>query len=158
MKPKLWQRGASMGGETLTHISETENVRPLRDQIILHLSEETQSRWILVRMRAMPLEGTVLAIGPGDHPYHYDHPEKHKRSKSWQISTDYLKTEVKVGDRIKLGDGEISNNGFQRFWWGDKLCIVCSERDVAGIVDEGPALKRQPLRRRDLQNVASGNR
>jgi len=134
-KSKLWQRGATLGGETLTYVPASQNIRPLRDHLILEPTSEAQSRYIEVIMAVQPLEGKVLAVGPGDHPYHYDHSEKHKRTKSWQISTDYLKTQVKVGDTVKLGDGEISNNGFQRFWWGDKLCLICREQDIAGVVD-----------------------
>jgi co-chaperonin GroES (HSP10) len=133
-KPKVWSRGASIGGETLTYIPDTESVRPLRDNIILEPYSEAQSRYLEVIMRAQPLEGKVLAIGPGTYPKRYDHPEKHKRSRTWD-SKAFLQTEVKVGDIVKLGDGEISNNGFQRFWWGDKLCLICREADICGIVD-----------------------
>jgi hypothetical protein len=138
LRTKAYARGATMGGETLTVIPETENIRPLRDHLVLEVRSEVLSRYIQVVAQVEGLEGIVLAIGPGDHPYHYDYREKHKRTKSWQISTDYLKTTVKVGDVVKLGDGEIVNNGFQRFWWGDRLCLICREADVCGVVDPEP--------------------
>jgi co-chaperonin GroES (HSP10) len=134
MKYKPYSRGASMGGETLTVIPAEAKLRPLRDQIILEPSSEVQSRYLHVVMQSHPLEGTVLAVGPGHYPKRYDHNDKHRRTKMWD-SKAYIKTQVKVGDRVKLGDGEITNNGFQRFYWGDRYCIVCREADVAGVVD-----------------------
>jgi hypothetical protein len=134
MRGKPYSRGAYQGGETLTSIPSTQKLKPLRDNLILHLTEEVVSKYILVEMTARPLEGRVLAAGPGTYPKRYDKPDKHTRTKTWD-SKAFLKTEVKVGDKVKLGDGEITNNSFQRFWWGDKLCILCREADVCGIVD-----------------------
>jgi co-chaperonin GroES (HSP10) len=153
MRSKLWQRGASMGGETLTYIPASMKVRPLRDNIVLGPTSECLSRYIEVVMETLPLEGKVLAIGPGTYPKRYDHPDKHRRTQTWD-SKAFLKPEVKVGDIVKLGDGEISNNGFQRFWWGDKLCLFCREADVAGIVESRPAPRRASLRERQLPRIA----
>lgn len=131
---KPYSRGARISGHTLTYIPATEVLRPLRDHIVLELEEEIQSNYVLVEMNSKPLEGTVLAIGPGTYPKRYDHYDKHKRTKMWE-SKAFLRTEVKVGDRVKLGDGEITNNSFQRVRWGDKHCLICREPDICGIVD-----------------------
>jgi len=97
------------------------------------MEEELLSNVLLVRATAMPLEGTVLAVGPGTYPKRYDHPNKHVRTKMWD-SKRFLKTEIKVGDRVKLGDGEITNNAFQRVRWGNKHCLICREPDICGVV------------------------
>src|ERR1700691_1244573 len=134
MYAKPYQRGSYMGGDTLTYIPADETIRPLRDHIVLELREEVQSNYILVEMSAKPLEGVVLAVGPGTYPKRYDHPDKHTRTKMWD-SKAFLRTEVKAGDTVKLGDGEITNNAFQRVRWGLRHCLICREADVCGIID-----------------------
>lgn len=154
---KPYERGARMTGETLTYIPAEFNIRPIKDNIVLHLREEMRSRYIIMEFSSPPLEGEVLAVGPGAYPKRYDHPDKHKRTKTWD-SKAFLRTEVKVGDTVKLGDGEISNSSFQRFWWGDKLCCIVTERDVAGIVDQRATPRRAPLHQRQLPRVSARNR
>jgi co-chaperonin GroES (HSP10) len=158
---KPYSRGSYQGGDTLTYISADEQIRPLRDHVVIELEEEIQSKYILVEMSAKPLEGVVLAIGPGTYPKRYDRPEKHLRSKIWD-SKAYLATEVKVGERVKLGDGEITNNAFQRVRWGAKHCIICREVDICGVVDTDrmdtrPVIGREAVHRRKLSGKPIGN-
>lgn len=88
------------------------------------------SRYIHVDTRERPVKGTVLAVGPGCYPKRYDHPEKHKRTKMWD-STRFRPTEVKVGDKVELGGAAHGGYAFEQVYWGDKLCILCREEDVA---------------------------
>ena len=136
LEHKRTERGARLIPETLTFIGADQGIRPLRDTIVLEPLDVVYSRYIFIDRRTKPLRGRVLAVGPGTYPKKYDHPEKHKRTKTWD-SKAFRPTEVKPGDEVELGGGEIDGYAFEQFWWGDKLCLWCTERDVAGIVDKG---------------------
>ena len=65
--------------------------------------------------------------------------EKVSGTKSWSSHT-FIPTEVKVGDvvelgGIELGTGALRGYAFQSFLWGTKEHLICSERDVTGIVE-----------------------
>ena len=90
------------------------------------------SAYIIVFDTSKPLRGRVKAIGPGTYPKLYDHRDKHKRTKTWD-SYRFRPTEVKVGDIVQLGGAEIGGYSFEQFYWGGKLHIHCTERDVCGI-------------------------
>ena len=125
-------RGARMGGETITRIPGEYQIRPLRDNIVLEPYAVRYSATLEVAHQTKPLRGKVLAIGPGHYPKRYDHPDKHKRTKTWDSKT-FLPTQVQVGDEVELGGEEIEGYAFEGFWWGDKYCIWVTERDIAGI-------------------------
>ena len=137
-------RGARFGGETLTMIAADEKIRPLRDSIVLQPEDVVYSKYLIVEHKTKPLKGKVLAVGPGHYPIRYDHAEKHKRTKSWS-SKVFQPTQVKVGDRVELGGAEIEGYAFEGFYWGDRYCIWCTERDVAGILErpDDPAALEQ---------------
>ena len=131
-EPALKTRGVRFGKESLTHISPDETLRPLRDTLIVEPEDVVYSRHIIVQQRGKPLKGRVLAVGPGHYPKKYDHPEKHRRTKTWD-STRFRPTEVKVGDIVELGGAEIDGYAFDGYYWGDRYVIACTERDVAAI-------------------------
>jgi co-chaperonin GroES (HSP10) len=135
LAPTPWQPGSRSGGETLTFIPADAKLRPLRDQIIVEAEELIHSRILYVDTRTRPVKGTVLAVGPGCYPKKYDHAEKHKRSKMWD-STRFRPTDVKVGDKVELGGAEQGGYAFDQFYWGEKLCVIVREEDVA-LVREG---------------------
>ena len=124
--------GVRIGNETLGQVSASENVRPLRDQIVLEPLDWEPSKIIAVAYQGKPLRGRVLAVGPGNYPKKYNGP-KGKRSKSWD-SKHFVPTEVKVGDVVELGGLEIGGYLHTRFRWGDKDCVMIREADVAGVV------------------------
>lgn len=129
--PTPHQFGHRTGGETLTFIPADAQLRPLRDQIIVEAQEWVHSDIIHMGTPQRPAKGIVLAVGPGCYPKRYDHPEKHRRTKMWD-SRRFRPTDVKVGDRVELGEGF----AFEQLRWGDKLCIICREEDVC-VVREG---------------------
>lgn len=137
-QPSKTSFGARFGGETLTHIPAEANIRPLRDQIILEPRDVKYSKWVLVNHDTKPLRGKVLAIGPGTYHWKYDHPEKQRRTRMWKAK-HFTPCDVKVGDVVELGGAEISGFAFETLFWGDKFCLICAERDVCGVVDEGEA-------------------
>lgn len=134
VQPSRGESGGRFGGETLTFISANDNIRPLRDRLIVEPLEMVYSRYVLVDHRTKPLRGIVKRAGPGCYPWQYDHPEKHKRTKMWQ-SKHFRPCDVKVGDVVELGGQEIGGYAFEQFWWGDVLHLHCQEGDVAIVRD-----------------------
>lgn len=135
LQPHGWEFGSRSGGETLTFIPAESNLRPLRDQIIIEPLDVVHSRRILIADRTKPLRGRVLAVGPGHYPRRYDRPEKHQRKRMWD-SKVFQPTQVKVGDLVELGGAEIGGYSFEQIYWGERLCLICREADVAGVVTE----------------------
>lgn len=130
-------RGVRIGNETSHVVLESEGIRPLRDQIILEPLEWEPSKIIRVAQQGRPVRGIVKAIGPGRYPLKYN-DRKGKRTQSW-LGKHFIPTEVKVGDivelgGIELGTGALRGYAFQTFLWGTKEHVICSERDVTGIV------------------------
>ena len=103
--------------------------------MIVEPLEVEHSKTLFVKESHRPVRGIVRAIGPGHYPMRYNHPDKHQRSKMW-LSTHFQPTEVQVGDTVELGGVEYGGYSFQTFVWGDKLHLICSERDVSGICSE----------------------
>lgn len=130
--PYRFQAGSHLSSVTATRISADENIRPLRDVIIVEPLDGTLSAIIEVIHESRPLKGIVKAVGPGCYPKKYDHPEKHKRTKTWD-STHRRPTEVKVGDTVELGGEAIGGYAFDCFYWGERLHLMCREEDVCGI-------------------------
>ena len=130
--------GTRVGNETATYVPAEAKLRPLRDQIILEPLDWTPSKVIRIAYTGRPVRGIVRAIGPGRYPTKYDGP-KGKRTKSW-LGKTYIPTEVKVGDTvalggIELGTGALRGYAFQSFLWGMKEHVICSERDITGILE-----------------------
>ncbi len=135
LQPHGWEFGHRSGGETLTFVPAETRLRPLRDQIIVEPLGVVHSRRILIAERTKPLRGRVLAVGPGHYPRRYDRPEKHQRKRMWD-SKVFQPTQVKVGDLVELGGAEIGGYAFDGFWWGERYCICCAERDVCGVLTD----------------------
>lgn len=119
-------------GERKTHdfISPTQTIRPLRDQILVRPLQWTPSRTIQIAGDTRrTLRGTVIAVGPGTYQWKYNRD----RSKRWQ-SKYFQRTEVKVGDIVELGGLENGGYEFPTISIGNELHVLCSERDICGIV------------------------
>ena len=120
-----------VGHESLYSLPASAKLRPLRDQIIVEPIDWNPSSFIEVVYSGRPVQGRVLAIGPGTYPKRYN-GAKGARTKSWD-SCVFRPTEVKVGDLVQLGGLEIQGYLFTAFRWGDREVIVCREEDVAGV-------------------------
>lgn len=128
-------RSAHLSHDSLTCVPAEKSIRPLHDHIIVEPLPVDHSSILEVIEDTRPLRGIVKAVGPGHYPKRYDHPDKHRRSKMWQSKT-FQPTEVKVGDVVELGAAqETRGYNFQTFLWGDKVHVICSERDVAGVAE-----------------------
>lgn len=134
--PQSHGRGAEMSFKDKTTISEEEfqNMRMLRDQILIEPLDVEYSAVIHVIRETKPLRGIVKKVGPGHYPLRYNHPDKGKRTKSWTGKV-FQPTQVNPGDVVELGGQEIRGYNFQTVYVGNKLHIICREADVCGIVE-----------------------
>jgi len=127
-------RSARVTHDTNTRVSADKAIRPLRDQIVVEPLNVVLSSVIVTHEDTQPLRGIVKAVGPGHYPKMYDHPDKHRRTKMWD-SEVFQPTTVQVGDVVELGGYGHKGYSFQTFYWGDVKHLICSERDVSGVVD-----------------------
>jgi co-chaperonin GroES (HSP10) len=110
-------------------IAADERLRPLRDHIVVKPLDWQPSRIIvLAGSKREPLQGIVIAVGPGCYPRQYNKD----RSKSWE-SKAFQPCEVKVGDRVQLGGLEIDGYLFPQVLIGNEIHVLCREADVCGI-------------------------
>ncbi len=134
-------RSAELSWASLSHVAAHETIRCRRDYIVVEPLEVDHGGLLVVREHTKPLRGIVKAVGPGHYPKRYDHPDKHRRTKTWD-SKAFQATEVRVGDTVELGGYEYGGYAFQTFLWGDKVHLICREADVSGVVN-GPSERPQ---------------
>ena len=126
-------RSASLSLDSATHVPADQAIKPLRDQIIIEPLEVDHQTKLIVIEETKPVRGIVKAVGPGHYPKQYDHPDKAKRTKTWE-GTSFLPTQIKVGDIVHLGSPQGQRGySFQSLWWGDKIHLVCREADIVGV-------------------------
>lgn len=143
-QPLKGSRGARLGADTIEHIPETQNIRPLRDQVILEPLEVIYSRIVYVQRDTKALRGIVKAVGPGAYETGYrdaqgkrtnDRTGPRRRTERFHTNT-WVPMSLKVGDVVELGGAEIEGYSFQTVYWGDKLHVICTEKDICGVVCE----------------------
>lgn len=125
-------RSAELSWASLAMVDAAQTIRCRRDYIVVEPLEVDHRTTLIVKEHTKPLRGIVKAVGPGHYPKRYDHPDKHKRTKTWDSKT-FQPTEVKVGDVVELGGYEYGGYSFQTFLWGEKVHLICREADVSGI-------------------------
>ena len=142
-QPLHQSRGARIGAETLTYIPAECAIRPLRNQLIVEALSTVYSRHIYVKRDTKPLRGIVRACGPGAFEIGYrdawgrktnDRTGPRKRTERYHTN-NWIPMSLKVGDVVELGGAEREGIPFDTFYWGDTLCLHCTEQDVAGICD-----------------------
>jgi hypothetical protein len=134
MTIKTSGRSAELSWGSATMVPAGQAIRCRRDYMIVEPLPVDHCVSFEVIEHTKPLRGIVKAIGPGCYPKRYDHPDKHRRSKTWD-SKHFLPTQVKVGDVVELGGYEYGGYAFQTFLWGDILHVICRELDVSGVVE-----------------------
>lgn len=138
MTDKPFGRGTELSHQTLTFVPASTHIRPTQDHILVQPLPSYYSEILEVITSEKPLRGRVLAVGPGIYPKRYDHSDKHKRTKYWE-GVVFRRTQVKVGELVDLGGVDVQGQSFQSFQtlkWGDKFCIVASERDITAIIED----------------------
>jgi len=127
-------RSAELSWNSATIVDAGQSIRCRRDYLIVEPLKVDHRVSFEVIEHTKPLRGIVKAVGPGCYPKRYDHPDKHRRTKTWDSKT-FLPTQVKVGDVVELGGYEYGGYAFQTFLWGDVLHLICRELDVSGVVE-----------------------
>jgi co-chaperonin GroES (HSP10) len=110
--------------------------RPIGDRILLRPLAWKPSEIIDVVRYGRTLRGEVMAIGPGHNPLKYK--TRGDKTKTMDYSKHFRPVDVKVGDVVELGGLNVfDGQGYQfpEVIVGTETMIVCTERDVAGVVD-----------------------
>lgn len=108
--------------------AEGTKIRPLRDHLVVKVTEWRPSEVLQVEYHGKPLRGTVTAVGPGCYPKRYNVG----RSKTWD-SKAFRRCDVRVGDTVELGGLEIRGYDFPQVLIGNELHVICREEDVTGV-------------------------
>jgi co-chaperonin GroES (HSP10) len=117
--------------------AHASQLRMRGDRILLRPMKWEPSKIIEVVRQGRALRGEVVAIGPGIYPVSKRVTQADGR-KRVEYSKHFRPTEVKVGDVVELGGLNIfDGKGYQftEVLVGSETMIVCTERDVAGVVD-----------------------
>ena len=126
---------ARAGGSVIKSVN---NVRLLGDRILVRPLKWQPSKILEVVRFGRPLRGEVMAVGPGHHPLKYRRGPKGPKQ-FMDYSRHFRPTEVKVGDIVELGGLNVFDGvgyKFSEVLVGVETMIVCSERDVAGVLAE----------------------
>lgn len=157
MNQPLIDRGVRVENALLTFVKDDEQIRCLRDHIVVEPLDIDHGTMLQLVYRGQPVRGKVLAVGPGHYAKKYDGP-KGRRTKSWD-SKHFTPCDVRPGDVVDLGGLELNGYLFTRVIWGNKDVIVSTrEADVAIIMDETtgetrPLHDRVIVRRIEPQNT-----
>jgi len=125
-------RSAELSWASPTLVAAHESIRCRRDYMVVEPLDVDHGTTLIVREHTKPLRGIVKAVGPGHYPKRYNHPDKHRRTRTWDSKT-FQPTQVKPGDVVELGGYGLGGYNFQTFLWGDKVHLVCREADVSGV-------------------------
>jgi hypothetical protein len=124
----LIDRGVRVTNALLTFVREDEQIRCLRDHIVVEPLDIDHGTMMELVYRGCPVRGKVLAVGPGCYPKRYNGP-KGRRTKSWD-SKAFRPCDVKVNDIVELGGLEIEGYLFTRIIWGALDVVLCREEDI----------------------------
>jgi len=129
-----------IGNELLSFVKADEQIRPLRDQIVIEPLPLDLNTSLDVVYSGRPVRGRVLAVGSGHYPRKYfdsqgNFTERRGDRKTSKLSCHFQRTEVKVGDIVDIGGLELNGLLFPKIRWGDLDVVICREADIA-LVDE----------------------
>lgn len=134
---ELRDEGVRLDHATPDFVAASQNIRPLRDHIVVEPLEwagvRPGSKLIAIRHGA-PVRGRILAVGPGRYEKRYSRVDKDgQKKRSYTLKRTYIPTQVKVGDIVELGGLEIGGYLFSKINWGGRNCLICQEQDVCGV-------------------------
>lgn len=127
-------RGVRVGNELLAFVRHDEQIRPLRDQIVVEPLPIDHGTSLEYAYQGKPTRGRILAVGPGRYPIKYN-GRKGQRTKSWE-SKHFRPCDLKVGDIVDLGGLELGGYLFTRVIWGARDVVICREEDVAIVCEQ----------------------
>jgi hypothetical protein len=134
MNQPLIDRGVRVENALLTFVRADEDIRCLRDNIVVEPLDIDHGTMLQLVYRGQPVRGRVLAVGPGCFPKKYNGP-KGKRTKSWD-SKAFRPCDVRVGDVVDIGGLEIGGYLFTRIIWGSRDVVLCREEDVTCVISK----------------------
>lgn len=127
--------GALPAGPTIFACERIEQLRMRGDRILLRPLKWEPSKILEVVRHGRALRGEVVAIGPGIYPV--SKRINQGQYKRIEFSRHFRPTEVKVGDVVELGGlNQFDGAGYQftEVVVGNEALLICTERDVAGVV------------------------
>jgi co-chaperonin GroES (HSP10) len=116
---------------------EGTRLRMTSDRILLKPLPVEWSTVIEVVRHGRPLRGEVIAVGPGKHPLKYRPGEKPGTRRAVNCN-HFQPTTVQVGDIVELGGANAFDGlGYQfaEVQIGAEKYVICTERDVAGVLE-----------------------
>lgn len=126
--------GARVERRTTDFILPTEQLRPLRDQIVVKVLPLKLSDTIIANWQRGAVRGEVIAVGPGRYPNRYSTGTADGKSyRRVTESRQFVKTQVKPGDVVHLGGMENGSYIFPKIMIGNEEHVICQEADVCGI-------------------------
>jgi hypothetical protein len=126
-----------------TTVSGVDNIRMLRDQILVRPTDAYESEHIIGIWNGAPTRGVIVKVGPGCYPnIHTRGKRDGKDYRTIKQSKHFRPTEVKPGQMVELGGREIGGYLFTQLLVDNVLHIICREQDVC-FVDERPEADRR---------------
>jgi hypothetical protein len=132
--------GKRIGNELLSFVKADEQIRPLRDQIVIEPLPLDLNTTLDVVYTGKPVRGKILAAGPGLYCRKYfdsqgNPTQRRGDRKTSKLSKHFRPCDVKVGDVVDIGGLDIGGYLFPLIRWGDKDVVIAREEDVC-LVDE----------------------
>lgn len=130
------QGGALPAGPTHYACEHASQLRMRGDRLLVRPLKWEPSKIIEVVRHGRPLRGEVIAVGPGIYPVSKRVNLSDGRRRV-EFSRHFRPTEVRVGDVVELGGLNIfDGNGYQftEVLVGAETMLICTERDVAGVI------------------------
>lgn len=113
-----------------------QTLRPLRENIVIRVIDFDWSDILIETYRGKPVQGEVVAVGPGRYPNRHERGDRDGRAfHEIRESKHFRPTEVKVGDIVSVGCLERNGPDLQQVWMDGALHIICSEQWVAAVRD-----------------------
>ncbi len=112
-------------------------LRPLREQVLVKIADFQWSDVIIETYRGRPVQGTVVACGPGR--YRWRHKRGKRDGKDFHTISEsayFTPTQVKVGDEVFLGGLEHGGLAYQQVLMDGELHVLVSDQDIATAPDE----------------------
>lgn len=113
-------------------LDHQENLLMRGDRILVRPLNWDASAAIIAIRYGQPVRGEIVAAGPGAYEIAYNRD----RSKCWETNT-FIPMQLKTGDIVELGGLEMNGYPFVTMTINNESLVLCTERDVCGVVDYG---------------------
>lgn len=140
--------GTRIGNELLSFVRADEQIRPLRDQIVIEPLPLDLNTSLSVVYRGKPVRGIIRAAGPGRYPVKYldsqGNPTQRRGDRKTRILSKHFRPiDVKVGDVVDIGGLDIGGYLFPLIRWGEMDVVICREEDIALVCEPEPISGRR---------------